>query len=111
MAPESKRSDKIYRPGGKIFRVYREYDQQMDKSYPAYSDFEMRPECTDDGRPFTTTNQENCLTPYPALRTPPCLAAAAVAAGFTGSRRHTTLVAYVGAMSGVARTPKNKDKT
>jgi hypothetical protein len=111
MAPESKRSYKIYRPGGKIFRVYREYDQQMDKSYPAYSDLETRPECTDDGRPFATAEQENCLTPYPALRTTPCLAAAAVAAGFTGSRRHTTLVACIGAMSGVASTPKKKDNT
>jgi len=86
MAPESKRSCKNYRAGGKIFHVYREYDEQMDESYP---DFEMRLEYTNDGRPFATAELENCPTPYPPLRTPPCLATAAVAAGFTWSRRHT----------------------
>lgn len=60
MAPEHKRPYKTYCVGGKNFPAYLEYDEQMDESYPAYPDFEERPEYTDEGRPFITAEQESC---------------------------------------------------
>ena len=60
MSPEQKRPYKTYRVGGRSFPVYLEYDEQMEESYPAYPDFEQRPEYTDEGRPFATAGQESC---------------------------------------------------
>jgi hypothetical protein len=53
---------KVYRAGGREFPVYLEYDGHLDENYPAYPDFEKRPEYTGDGRPFATSAQESC--PY-----------------------------------------------
>jgi hypothetical protein len=50
----------VYRAGGREFPVYLEYDEQLDESYPAYPDFEERPEYTGEGRPFATAEQESC---------------------------------------------------
>lgn len=58
---EEKRPYKVYRAGGREFPVYLEYDEQLGESYPAYPDFEERPEYTDEGRPFATAEQESCL--------------------------------------------------
>ena len=62
MRPEQKRPYKVFRVGGRSFPVYLEYDEQLKESYPAYPNFEERPEYTDDGRPFATAEQESC--PY-----------------------------------------------
>lgn len=51
---------KIYRAGGRCFPIYREYDEQLQESYPVYPDFEKNPAYTDDGRPFKTAEQESC---------------------------------------------------
>jgi hypothetical protein len=58
--PEQKRPYKVFRTGGRSFHVYLEYDEQLKESYPAYPDFEKRPEYTDEGRPFATAEQESC---------------------------------------------------
>ena len=60
MRPKQKELYKVYRAGGREFPVYLEYDEQLDESYPAYPDFEERPEYTDEGRPFATAEQESC---------------------------------------------------
>ncbi len=60
MAPKQKRLYKVFRAGGRSFPVYLEYDEQLGESYPAYPDFEERPEYTDEGRPFVTAEQESC---------------------------------------------------
>ena len=60
MRPEQKGPYKVYRAGGREFPVYLEYDEQLDESYPAYPDFEERPEYTGEGRPFATAEQESC---------------------------------------------------
>lgn len=58
--PEQKRLYKVFRAGGRSFPVYLEYDEHLGESYPAYPDFEERPEYTDEGRPFATAEQEIC---------------------------------------------------
>lgn len=68
MCPEQKEPYKVYRAGGREFPVYLEYDEQLDESYPAYPDFEERPEYTGEGRPFATAEQESC--PYVKSRAP-----------------------------------------
>lgn len=60
MCPEQKEPYKIFRAGGRSFPVYLKYDRQLDESYPAYPDFEERPEYTWEGRPFATAEQESC---------------------------------------------------
>jgi hypothetical protein len=60
MHPEQKQPYKIYRAGGRSFPIYLEYDEQMEAGYPAYPDFEERPEYTGEGRPFATSAQESC---------------------------------------------------
>jgi len=60
MCPEQKEPYKVFRVGGRSFPVYLEYDEQLDESYPAYPDFEERPEYTEEGRPFATAEQESC---------------------------------------------------
>lgn len=60
MCPEQKQLYKVFRAGGRSFPVYLEYDEQLDESYPAYPDFEERPEYTGEGRPFATAEQESC---------------------------------------------------
>jgi hypothetical protein len=60
MRPEQNQPYKIYLVGGRSFTVYLEYDEQMKESYPAYPDFEERPEYTGEGRPFATSAQESC---------------------------------------------------
>lgn len=54
--------------GGHSFLVYREYDEQMGESYPAYPDFEASPQYTEEGRPFATAEQESC--PYAQSKKP-----------------------------------------
>ena len=66
MAPEQKRPYRTYRAGDRSFPVYLEYDDQLDESYPAYPDFEERPEYTDEGRPFATAGQESCSHAKPS---------------------------------------------
>ena len=68
MCSERNQPYKVYRVGGRSFPVYLEYDEQMRESYPAYPDFEERPEYTDEGRPFATSAQESC--PYYRPRAP-----------------------------------------
>lgn len=65
MCPEQKEPYKVFRAGGRSFSVYREYDEQLDESYPAYPDFEEHPEYTDEGRPFATAEQESCPNAKP----------------------------------------------
>ena len=108
MAPESKRSYKIYRAGAKIFHVCREYDEQMDESYP---DFEMRLEYTNDARPFATAEQENCPTPYPALRTPPLPGNCGGCGWFHREQTPYDPIGICNAISDAARSPMKKDKT
>lgn len=60
MYHEPKEPYKVFRAGGRSFPVYLEYDEQLDESYPAYPDFEERPEYTGEGRPFATAEQEGC---------------------------------------------------
>jgi len=60
MAPEQKRPYKTYHVGGRSFPIYLEYDGQTKEGYPAYPDFELHPEYTDEGRPFVTSGQESC---------------------------------------------------
>ena len=60
MCPEQSRPYKVYLVGDRSFPVYLEYDEQTDESYPAYPDFEVRPEYTAAGRPFATSAQESC---------------------------------------------------
>jgi hypothetical protein len=60
MGREQKKPYNVCRAGGRSFPVYLEYDEQLDESYPAYPDFEERPEYTDEGRPFATSAQESC---------------------------------------------------
>ena len=71
--PEQKRPYKICRAGGRSFPVYLEFDEQLQESYPAYPDFEARPEYTGDGRPFKTAEQESCPHRKPGTpgNTPP----------------------------------------
>jgi len=60
LADEQKRPYKVFRVGGHSFPVYFEYDEQLKESYPAYPDFEERPEYTNEGWPFATAEQESC---------------------------------------------------
>jgi hypothetical protein len=60
MEPEPKRLYKVFRAGGRNFPVYLEHDERLGESYPAYPDFQERPEYTEEGRPFATAEQESC---------------------------------------------------
>ena len=60
MCEKDRQLYKVYWAGGRCFPVYLEYDEQTGESYPAYPDFEERPEHTDEGRPFATSAQESC---------------------------------------------------
>jgi len=60
MSPEGKQLYRICWAGGRSFRIYLEYDEQLGESYPAYPDFDAHPEYTEDGRPFATAEQESC---------------------------------------------------
>jgi hypothetical protein len=72
MGPGQKRTYKVFQAGGRSFPVYLEYDEQLDESYPAYPDFEERPEYTEEGQPFATAEQESCLHCKPnAVGKPP----------------------------------------
>ena len=51
---------KKYAVGGREFRIYQEYDEELKESYLAYPNFEEHPEYTDAGRPFATAEQESC---------------------------------------------------
>ena len=62
---------KIFNVGGREFRIDREYDQEVDESYPVYPDFMENPEYTDDGRPFTTAEHEGCHHYRPAVSEDP----------------------------------------
>ena len=61
MCPEQKQLFKTYRAGGKSFRIYLEYDEQLNERYPVYPNFEANPQYTNDSRPFATAEQESCL--------------------------------------------------
>ncbi len=65
MHAEQKQPYKICRAGGRSFPVYLEYDEQLKESYPAYPDFEARPEYDGEGRPFATAEQECCACRKP----------------------------------------------
>lgn len=41
MQEKEKQLHKVYQVGDHSFPVYREYDEQLDKSYPAFPDFEI----------------------------------------------------------------------
>jgi len=73
MRPEQNQPYKVYRVGGRTFPVYLEYNEQFEKSYPAYPDFEENPEYTAEGRPFAMSAQESCphCKPRAPERTPP----------------------------------------
>lgn len=43
-----------------MFTIYLEYDEQLKENYPVYPDFTAHPEYTEEGRPFTTAEQESC---------------------------------------------------
>jgi len=68
MQEKEKHLHKVYQVGDHSFPVYREYDEQLDKSYPAFPDFEKCPEYTAEGRPFVTAVQDSC--PYAMARDP-----------------------------------------
>jgi hypothetical protein len=65
--PEQKQPYKICRAGGRSFPIYREYDEQLQESYPVYPDFEEHPAYTDDGKPFKTAEQESCPCRKPSV--------------------------------------------
>lgn len=60
MKEKEKHLHKVYQVGGRSFPVYREYDEQLDESYPVFPDFEQCPEYTAQGYPFATAVQDNC---------------------------------------------------
>ena len=74
MERELKRLYKVFRAGGHTFPVYFEYDERLGESYPAYPDFQERPEYTEEGRPFATAEQESCPHCKPNVpgQSPPC---------------------------------------
>lgn len=51
---------KICRVGGREFRIFREFDEQAHLYYLTYPDFTGRPEYTNDGKPFTRSDKEDC---------------------------------------------------
>lgn len=68
MKEKEKHLHKVYQVEDHSFPVYREYDSQMDESYPVFPDFEKCPEYTAEGRPFATAVQDSC--PYAKARVP-----------------------------------------
>ncbi len=60
MAPEQKRPWKICRVGGRVFEIYREYDDFVGHDVGLYPDFRESPVFTDEGRPFATATDEGC---------------------------------------------------
>ena len=68
---QQKRLYKKHVAGGREFRIYLEYDEELNESYPAYPDFEERPEYTDAGRPFATAEQESCPHGKPGILSEP----------------------------------------
>jgi len=52
--------DRIYRAGGKEFRIYTEYNEELDDFILDFPDFEANPEYTDEGRPFASSAQSGC---------------------------------------------------
>lgn len=58
--PEQKQPIKICRVGGREFLIYREYDERVQMHYLTYPDFTERPEYTNDGRPFTRSDRDDC---------------------------------------------------
>ena len=51
---------KICKAAGHEFRIYREFDEQMQTYYLTYPDFSETPMHTDEGRPFTRSDYEGC---------------------------------------------------
>lgn len=62
---------KIFHAGGRDFPVYLVCDEKLNESYPAYPNFEERPEYTEEGRPFQTAEQEACPCCIPAIKGEP----------------------------------------
>ncbi|KXL52244.1 hypothetical protein CLNEO_24090 [Anaerotignum neopropionicum] len=58
MKEKEKHLHKVYQVEDHSFPVYREYDSQLDESYPVFPDFEECPEYTAEGRPFATAVQD-----------------------------------------------------
>ena len=60
MAYERRQPDQICRIGGRAFRLRQEYDEIAGAWHLIYPEFEEHPEHTDDGRPFSTAEREDC---------------------------------------------------
>lgn len=52
---------KICHVGGRVFKIFREYDERAQSHYLTYPDFTERPEYTCDGKPFARSDKEDCL--------------------------------------------------
>ncbi len=72
MCSQHKEPHKVIRVGGRVFRIYTEYDEELGESYPVYPDFEKSPEYTDEGRPFATAESESCQYKRPNASGKPC---------------------------------------
>lgn len=57
---EEKHPIKICRVGGREFRIYREFDEQVQMWYLTYPFFCEKPEYTSEGRPFARSDQTGC---------------------------------------------------
>ena len=58
--PDEKRPWKICRVGGRVFEIYREYDDLVGHEVGIYPDFRENPEYTGEGRPFATATDDGC---------------------------------------------------
>ena len=58
---------KICRTAGHEFRIYREFDEQMQMHYLTYPDFSETPMYTGDGKPFARSDYEGCPSYKPKV--------------------------------------------
>ncbi len=112
MCPGQKKPYKVFRAGGREFPVYLEYDEQLGESYPAYPDFGSTRSIPMKAGPLPRRSRRAALTASQSQRGSRRPAAAAVAAGFTGSGRPMTPSVFACAMrdGAIAKTIKEKTK-
>ena len=58
---EQKRPVKVCRVADREFRIYREFDEQIQAYYLTYPDLKETPLYTNEGRPITRSDYEGCL--------------------------------------------------
>jgi len=55
-----KKPDEIIKVGGRIFNLFKYYDESLGEELLNFPDFNEGPEYTDEGRPFKLAVQESC---------------------------------------------------